>query len=64
MGINKRICPVCGEEKLSIFRGKIIKIKCRYCCHHGSGKNIRKAFRDLWQDALNADEVNNSYEDY
>lgn len=61
MRTDRDICPVCGERKLLIAKkGNFIKewdIFCRYCCHGAKGKTFRKAYKNLWQEAINADEL-------
>ena len=61
--INKKICPVCGENTLKITYKKIFgitikcTIRCNYCCHHALGKTKGRAYKNLWKNALNEEEL-------
>lgn len=63
MGINKRICPVCGEEMLDVRSEKLFgitvsyEIRCRYCCYHASATTKKKAYKKLWKNTLGEEEL-------
>lgn len=56
--IMKSICPVCGEKKIETkWENGKYKVRCNYCCHSSSANTKISAYKDLWKDAINADDI-------